>query len=93
MLKALVARYGLREFDFLRKASSPKLEALGVSSLMPSEGELDKGLDAKSSSPPPEQNGSQVPKSPQRHQGGSGSCRCCRFVPRRRHSKKEGISR
>lgn len=61
MLKALVSRYGLREFDFLRKASSPKLEALGVSSLVPSESELDKGPDAKPSSPPPEQNSSQVP--------------------------------
>lgn len=64
MLKALVSRYGLRELDFLRKASSPKLEALGVSSLMPSEGELGKGPDAKISPPPPEQNGSQVPKPP-----------------------------
>lgn len=61
MLKALVSRYGLREFDFLRKASSPKLKALGVSSLIPSESELDKGPDAKPSSTPPEQTGSQVP--------------------------------
>ena len=60
MLKALVSRYGLREFDFLRKASSPKLEALGVSSLMPSETELEKGSDAKQSPSPPGQNDSQV---------------------------------
>eukprot|EP00903_Cladosiphon_okamuranus_P007587 g7360.t1 len=59
MLKALVSRYGLREFDFLRKASSPKLEALGVSSLMPSEVELEKAPDAKPSPSPPEQNNSQ----------------------------------
>lgn len=70
MLKALVLRYGLKEFDFLRKASSPKLEALGVSSLMPSERELDKGPDAKPSSPPPAQNGDQVPYSTLRYLGG-----------------------
>lgn len=76
MLKVLVSRYGLREFDFLRKASSPKLEALGVSSLVPSESEMDKGLDAKLSTPPPEQNGSQVTRSRYVTRG-EGTFYCC----------------
>lgn len=91
MLKALVTRYGLREFDFLRKASSPKLEALGVSSLMPSEGELGKGPDAKSSPPPPEKNGSQVPKPPYATRGKAVFFVVAKDVPRPRHSKKEGV--
>ncbi|CAM9374241.1 unnamed protein product [Ectocarpus sp. 6 AP-2014] len=40
MLQALIIRYGIKEMDFLREASSPKLEPLGVSSLIPSEDEL-----------------------------------------------------
>lgn len=60
MLKALVLRYGLKEFDFLRKASSPKLEALGASSLIPSEDELGTNGDDKASSPPPESSNNQV---------------------------------
>lgn len=40
MLKALILRYGIHEIDFLRKASSPKLEPLGISSLMPSKEDL-----------------------------------------------------
>lgn len=60
MLKALVLRYGLKEFGFLRKASSPKLEALGVSSLIPSEDDIATNGDTKASSPPPEPSSSQV---------------------------------
>lgn len=60
MLKALVLRYCLKDFDFLRKASSPKLEVLGISSLIPSEDELGKNGDATASSPPPESSSNQV---------------------------------
>ncbi len=65
MLQALVLRYGIQDFDFLRKASSPKLEPLGVSSLLPAEGELAKSGDDKddkppSSSSPPETSESKV---------------------------------
>lgn len=75
MLKALVSRYGLKEFDFLRKASSHKLEALGVSSLIPSEGELNKGSDATPSPSPPEHNGSQVSQLALCHRAGGGAGR------------------
>ncbi|CAM9179868.1 unnamed protein product [Ectocarpus fasciculatus] len=40
MLQALIVRYGIKKIDFLWEASSPKLEPLGVSSLIPSEDEL-----------------------------------------------------
>lgn len=60
MLKALVLRYGLKDFDFLRKASSPKLEVLGISSLIPSEDKLGTKGEAKASSPPADSSGSQV---------------------------------
>lgn len=40
MLKALIASYGVKELAFLRNASSPKLEPLGVLSLLPVEDEL-----------------------------------------------------
>lgn len=40
MLQALMIRYGIKKMDFLREASSSKLEPLGVSSLIPSEDEL-----------------------------------------------------
>ncbi|CAM9143920.1 unnamed protein product [Ectocarpus sp. 12 AP-2014] len=40
MLQALMIRYGIKKIDFLRQASSPKLESLGVSSLIPSEDKL-----------------------------------------------------
>ncbi|CAM9830570.1 unnamed protein product, partial [Scytosiphon promiscuus] len=40
MLKSLMLRYGIQEIDFLRKASSPKLELLGTSSLIPSRDDL-----------------------------------------------------
>ncbi|CAB1118067.1 unnamed protein product [Ectocarpus sp. CCAP 1310/34] len=42
MLQALMIRYGIKKMDFLREASFPKLEPLGVSSLIPSEDELSK---------------------------------------------------
>lgn len=63
MLQALMLRYGFKDFDFLRKASSPKLESLGVSSLLPVEGELVKNgddEDDKPSSSPPEASGNKV---------------------------------
>ncbi|CAM9618430.1 unnamed protein product [Ectocarpus sp. 13 AM-2016] len=40
MLQALMIRYGIKKMEFIREASSPKLEPLGVSSLIPSEDEL-----------------------------------------------------
>lgn len=42
MLKALLASYGVKELAFLRNASSPKLEPLGVPSLLPVEDEIEK---------------------------------------------------
>lgn len=47
MLKTLLVRYGVKEVDFLRNAASPKLESLGVSSLIPSEDELGPNGDEK----------------------------------------------
>lgn len=35
MLKALLVRYRVDDLDFLRNASFPKLESLGVSSILP----------------------------------------------------------
>lgn len=40
MLKELLAGYGIKDLDFIRKAFSPKLECLGVRALIPSLGEL-----------------------------------------------------
>lgn len=40
MLKELLAGYGLKDVDFVRKASSPKLTCLGVLELIPSQEEL-----------------------------------------------------
>ena len=60
MLQALMLRYGFKDFDFLRKASSPKLEPLGVSALLPAEVELAKAGDDKPSSPPSEASCSKV---------------------------------
>lgn len=57
MLQALMVRYGIKKMDFLREASSPKLEPLGVSSLIPSEDELCKTGAEQST---PKTNGEQV---------------------------------
>lgn len=63
MLQALMLRYGITDFEFLRKASSPKLESLGVSSLLPAEVEVEKTGDDKIDKPssvPVETNGKKV---------------------------------
>lgn len=52
MLKTLLVRYEVKETDFLQKASSPKLESLGVSLLMPSADELGHGGVGKATGPP-----------------------------------------
>lgn len=60
MLKSLMLRYGIQEMDLLQKASSPKLEPLGISSLMPSKDDLGttgKGIPAN---PPPVRNSNSV---------------------------------
>lgn len=53
MLKALLANYGVKEWAFLRSASSPKLESLAVPSLLPVEEEPVKKEDDKATAPSP----------------------------------------
>lgn len=62
MLKTLLVRYGVKEVDFLRNAASPKLESLGVSSLIPSEDELRPDGDEKIT-PSPSEGGGTEPSS------------------------------
>lgn len=60
MVKTILVRYGVKKLDFLRSATSPKLEPLGVSLLMPSTDELGPIGDGKTTSPSPERSRDQV---------------------------------
>lgn len=51
MLKTLLASYGVKEWEFLRSASSPKLESLAVPSFLPVEEEPIKKEDEKATTP------------------------------------------